>query len=151
MISKAATPAEYLKELPEDRKEAVSRFRDIISKNLQKGFEERMNYGMICYVIPHSVYPAGYHCDPKQPLPFICIASQKNFISLYHMGLYSEGNLAKWLQVEWPEYSSKKLDMGKGCVRFKKTGEIPFDLIKELIQKMSPMQWIEVYEEKFKR
>ena len=151
MQSKAATPDQYIKELPADRKEAISALRDIILKNLPKGFTEEMNYGYIGYVVPHSLYPAGYHCDPSLPLPFMAIASQKNFIALYHMGIYAQPELLKWFTTEFPRHSKAKLDMGKSCMRFKKPENIPYKLIGELVKKMKAKDWIEVYEANFKK
>lgn len=151
MQSKAPTPETYLDALPEDRKAAMTKLRTILLKNLPKGFSEIMAYNMISYVVPHSLYPDGYHCDPKQPLPFISIASQKNFIALYHMGIYSNKKLEEWFVKEYPNHSKTKLDMGKSCIRFKKTDQIPFNLIKELVGKISPQQWIETYERVIKR
>ncbi len=125
--------------------------RQTILKNLPKGFEEGMGYGMLGYVVPHSRYPAGYHCDPKQPLPFVSLASQKNFIALYHMGLYMMPSLLHWFQEEYSKHSKKKLDMGKSCIRFKKADDIPYDLIGELMKKVSPDEWIACYESKLKK
>lgn len=150
MQSKAATILEYLDSLPDDRKKVIIAMRKQILKNLPKGFKEVMSYGMIGYVVPHALYPAGYHCNPELPLPFINIASQKNFISLYHMGLY-EGELLQWFREEWKSVSSKKLDMGKCCVRFKKPEDVPLELIGELVSKVTPKQWIEYYESTVKR
>jgi hypothetical protein len=150
MQSKAKTVSEYIQSLPEDRAEAITKLRKQILKNLPKGFEECMSYGMIGYVVPHKLYPAGYHCTPELPLPFISIASQKNYISFYHMGLY-EGKLLDWFQDQWKEHSDSKLDMGKCCVRFKKPDQIPFDLIGNLCSKMTPSQWIEQYEKVIKK
>jgi len=113
---------------------------------LPRGFEECINYGMISYVIPHSLYPAGYHCDPTLPLPFVSIASQKNFIALYHMGLYANPEMLKWFVEQYPKHSKAKLDMGKSCIRFKKPEQIPFELIAELAYKLSPQQFIHIYE-----
>lgn len=146
MTSTAKTTKEYFESLPDDRKEAMTQLHQTITKNLPKGFEEGMSYGMVTYVVPHSKYPAGYHCDPKQALPFVSIASQKNFIALYHMGIYSMPELLEWFTNEFPKYSKKKLDMGKSCVRFKKPQEIPYKLIGELMKKVTPDQWIERYE-----
>lgn len=146
MQSNAASPEEYISTLPDDRKDAVDKLRKVINKNIPKGFEEVMNYGMLGWVVPHKTYPAGYHCDPKQPLPFINLASQKNYISFYHMGLYSDGPLLDWFRKEWSKVSSKKLDMGKCCVRFKKPDDIPFDLFGQLVKKITPTQWVEIYE-----
>jgi hypothetical protein len=151
MTSAAKTPQQYLKELPADRKEAVTKLRDIILKNLPKGFEETMNYGMLGYVIPHSKYPDGYHCDPKLPLPFMNIASQKNFIAFYHMGIYAMPELLEWFKTEYPKHNTAKLDMGKSCMRFKKTADIPFELIGKLVKKVSMKDWIKFYEATYKR
>lgn len=151
MTSKATTPAQYMKELPADRQEAVSKLRDTVLKNLPKGFQETIGYGMLGYVVPHSIYPAGYHCDPKVPLPFVSIASQKNFIALYHMGVYAMPELLKWFVEEYPKHSPAKLDMGKSCIRFKKPEHIPYKLIAELIKKVSVKDWISVYESNLKR
>lgn len=151
MTSAAPTPEKYIEELPEDRKDAIVKLRVIIKKNLPKGFYEEMSYGMIGYVVPHSLYPAGYHCDPKLPLPFINIASQKNYIALYHMGIYSDPNLLKWFVSEYPKHTKQKLDMGKSCVRFKNPDEIPYKLIGELCKKITVKEWIAVYERSFKK
>ncbi len=150
MQSKAETPDQYITELADDRKEAVSKLRKTISKNLPKGFKEEMSYGMIGWVVPHKLYPTGYHCDPKLPLPFLGLALQKNYISFYHMGLY-DGPLLEWFRAEWAKVAGKKLDMGKCCVRFKKPEEIPFELIGELVSKVTPSEWIGIYESTIKR
>ena len=146
MTSKAATPNDYIKELPGDRKEPVSKLRETISKNIPKGFKEVMSYGMIGYVVPHELFPAGYHCDPKLPLPFVNIASQKNFIAMYHMGIYSSPELLKWFTAEYAKQSPSKLDMGKSCIRFKKPEHIPYKLIGELMKKMPVKDWINSYQ-----
>lgn len=151
MQSKASTPDEYFATLPEDRRDAMAQLRKVIKKNLPKGFQEVMNYGMPGYVVPHKIYPAGYHCDPKLPLPFLALASQKNSINFYHMGIYADPKLLKWFTSEFPKHSKKKLDMGKSCVRFKKPEDIPYDLIGELVSKMSPQDWIALYEKNLKR
>jgi hypothetical protein len=151
MISKAATPEQYLKDLPADRKEPVMKLRETVLKNLPKGFKEVMGYGMLGYVVPHELYPQGYHCDPKQPLPFANIASQKNFIAFYHMGLYMNPKLLKWFTEEYPKQSTAKLDMGKSCIRFKKPEHIPYKLIGELMKKISVDDWIKNYEAVLKR
>ncbi len=122
MQSKATSPQEYIKELPEDRKEPISRLRQEILNHLPKGMKEVMSYGMLGYVIPHLVYPDGYHCNPKTPLPFMNLASQKNFIAVYHMGVYAKKELLDWFVSEYPKYCKRKLDMGKSCIRFKKNG-----------------------------
>ena len=146
MTSKATTPEQYIKELPAERKESISKLREAVLKNLPKGFKEVMSYGMLGYVVPHELYPGGYHCDPKLPLPFINIASQKNFIALYHMGIYSTPDLLKWFTAEYPKHSQSKLDMGKGCIRFKKPEHIPYKLIGDLTTKISVKDWIKTYE-----
>jgi hypothetical protein len=146
MISQAKTPDQYFAELPVERQEAMERLRAVIKKNLPKGFKESMGYGMVGYCVPHELYPAGYHCDPKQPLPFIGVASQKNFIAVYHMGIYSDPKLLEWFTTEYPKHSRTKLDMGKSCIRFKKPEAIPFELIGQLAGKMTPQQWIDCYE-----
>ena len=127
------------------------KLRETIIKNLPKGFQEGVGYGMLGWSVPHSTYPAGYHCDPKQPLPFLEIASQKNFIAVYHMGVYSNKELHDWFVGEYPKHVKTKLDMGKSCIRFKKPEVIPFELIGELVSKMTPEQWIERYESVLKR
>lgn len=151
MQSQAKTPEEYMAELPEDRKKGMMELRRTIKKNIPKGFKETMGYGNLGWVVPHSIYKPGYHCDPKQPLPFIGIASQKNFIAVYHMGIYADTKLLKWFTTEFAKVSTKKLDMGKSCIRFKKPEDIPFNLIGELCTKMTTKDWIELYEEKLKR
>ncbi|QNJ96755.1 DUF1801 domain-containing protein [Constantimarinum furrinae] len=146
MQSKAKTPEEYINELPEDRKEVISKLRKTILDNLPDGFQETMGYGMIGYVVPHSIYPDGYHCDPTTPLPFISLASQKNHIGFYHMGIYSDPELLKWFTDEYPKYVSNKLDMGKSCIRFKNMNKIPYELLGELASKMTPEDWVKKYE-----
>ena len=151
MQSKAATPDEYIDSLPEERKAAMKELRKVILKNLPKGFTEEMSYGMLGYVVPQSLYPDGYHCNPKLPLPFMNIASQKNFIAVYHMGIYADKKLLDWFTKEYAKQSKTKLDMGKSCLRFKKPDQIPFKLIGELAGKMTPKEWIAVYEKSFLR
>ena len=141
----------YLASVPEDRKEAFLRLREIIRQNLPEGFEEQMSYNMIGYVVPKRIYPAGYHANPELPLPFVNIASQKSHIALYHMGLYSDPELLQWFQKEYAKRCKYKLDMGKSCIRFKKPDQIPFDLIAELMQKMSVERWIALYEQQIRR
>ncbi|HTF02839.1 MAG TPA: DUF1801 domain-containing protein [Bacteroidia bacterium] len=150
MQSQATTPEQYLAELPEDRRQAINKLRNEIIKNLPSGFQERMGYGMMGYAVPHSVYPAGYHCDPKLPLPFAGIASQKNFIAFYHMGIYADPKLLKWFVTEYPKHTDAKLDMGKSCIRFTKPEKIPFRLFGELMSKMTVKAWIGLYEKNFK-
>ena len=151
MQSKASTVEEYLNELPEDRIAAMLQLQKTIKKNLPKGFSEEMNYGMLGYVVPHKLYPAGYHCDPKLPLPFLAIASQKNFIAVYHMGIYADPELHDWFINAYEALNIGKLDMGKSCIRFKNPAKIPFDLIGQLVSKMSPQQWIAMYESNYKK
>ena len=151
MESNAKTIAEYLKEIPEDRKESFEKLRKVIRSNLPDGFREEMTYGMIGYVVPLSLYPAGYHVAPKTPLPFANLASQKNHIALYHMGLYLDKDLMEWFVKEYPKYTAMKLDMGKSCIRFKKPGYIPFELIGKLMRRMTVQEWIVHYEKAIKR
>ncbi len=151
MTSKATTPDQYIKELPADRKEAMIKLRETILKNIPKGFREGMGYGMMGYAVPHEIYPAGYHCNPKDPLPFAGMASQKHFIAFYHMGIYAMPELLKWFVTEYPKHSSAKLDMGKSCVRFKKPEHIPYKLIGQLMKKVSVKDWINIYETNLKR
>jgi uncharacterized protein YdhG (YjbR/CyaY superfamily) len=150
MQSKATTVEAYIAELPEDRKKAMTELRKVINKNLPKGFKEEMNYGNIGYVIPHSIYPAGYHCDPKLPLPFMGLASQKNSINFYHMGIYADPKLLKWFTDAHAKASPKRLDMGKSCIRYKKPEDIPYDLIGELVSKITVEEWINMYETNLK-
>ena len=151
MQSKATTVDQYLAEIPADRQDAMTKLRKVILKNLPKGFKEGMGYGMIGYHVPHSIYPKGYHCDIKQSLPFACLASQKNAISFYHMGVYADPKLLKWFTDEYAKAAVGKLDMGKSCVRFKKPENIPYKLIGELCTKITVEKWIEVYEKNLNR
>lgn len=151
MQIKASDPENYIGQLPEDRQEVMGRLRRAILDNLPGGFAESMSYGMIGYVVPHSVYPPGYHCDPKQALPFMSIASQKNFVAVYHMGIYASEELMKWFLEQYPKHCNTKLDMGKSCMRFKKMSDVPYDLIGELAGKMSAEDWIQLYEKNLKR
>ncbi|TDE00985.1 DUF1801 domain-containing protein [Flavobacterium hiemivividum] len=151
MQSKANNVEEYLKELPEGRKTPINKLREIILANIPTDFNEEMSYGMIGYVVPFTIYPEGYHCNKELPLPFISIASQKNFIALYHMGIYASPALLKWFTDEYPKHTNLKLDMGKSCIRFKKIDQIPFDLIVELVRKMSVAEWIAAYEAQIKK
>ncbi len=150
MKAAGKTVKEILINLPADRAEPFNKLHDVIVKNLPKGFEAAMSYGGLGYVVPHTIYPAGYHCNPGEPLPFAGIASQKNSINFYHMGIYADAGLLKWFVKEYPKHSKQKLDMGKSCVRFKKFDEIPYKLIGELMKKMSVKEWIEKYESAFK-
>ncbi|WP_271855532.1 DUF1801 domain-containing protein [Patiriisocius marinus] len=151
MQSTATTPQEYIESLPEERKEVMENLRKVILKNLPKGFEECMNYGMLGYVVPHSKYPDGYHCDTTKPLPFMNLASQKNSINFYHMGIYSDPKLLEWFKNEYPKHATNKLDMGKSCIRFKNINKIPVNLLGELVSKMTADQWIERYEATIKK
>lgn len=151
MQIQADTPEEYVEKLPEDRKEVIQKIRTTVNKVLPKGFKETVGYGMIGWVVPHSIYPSGYHCDPKQPLPFMGVASQKNHIGFYHMGIYADEQLLNWFTENYPKYCKPKLDMGKSCIRFKKPENIPFELISQLVTKMTVEDWIKLYESKLKR
>lgn len=150
MRIEASNPEAYLESVPEERKAVMRRLHELIMENLPQGFEAGVGYGMLGYIVPHSLYPAGYHCDPKQPLPFMGLASQKNNISFYHMGLYADQALLDWFVGEYPKYSKTKLDMGKSCIRFKKEENIPFPLLAELVRKMKPEDWIRLYEANLK-
>ncbi|QNK76697.1 DUF1801 domain-containing protein [Winogradskyella sp. PAMC22761] len=151
MQYKSTSAEDYIKQAPEDRQQILQKLRDVIRLNLPKGFEEGIQYGMIGYYVPHSVYPDGYHCDPKIPLPFMSFASQKNSINLYHSGIYAQQELHDWFINEFPKHCKRKLDMGKSCIRFKKIDEIPFALIGELVTKLSCEEWIEIYEKTIKK
>jgi len=150
MQFKSKTILEYISQLTKDRKEPISKLRNIINQNIDRGFSEKINYGMIGWVVPHSLYPEGYHCDPKLPLPFMSIASQKHFIAVYHMGVYASPKLLEWFISEYPKHCSTKLDMGKSCIRFKKIENIPYNLIGELVTKLSANDWIMLYESNVK-
>lgn len=142
---------EYLFKIPEERQVAFRKLYNTIRENLPEGFEEACSYGMIGWDVPLETYPSGYHCTPGKALPFISLASQKNFIALYHMGMYANPEILKWFTEEFPKHSKRKLDMGKSCVRFKNVNEIPFKLIGELSKKMTVQNWIELYEKNLKR
>ncbi|MCB0703981.1 MAG: DUF1801 domain-containing protein [Saprospiraceae bacterium] len=135
----------YINNLSEERQQVIQKLRKVILENLPSGFEEKVNT-MIHYVVPFSIYPAGYHCPPKQPLPFLSLASQKHYVALYHMGIYSNPELLSWFVSEYPNHAKRKLDMGKSCIRFKSMDDIPYELIGQLISKMTVDQWIEIYE-----
>lgn len=151
MQSKATTVDQYLSAVPPERQDAMNKLRKVMQKNLPKGFKEGMGYGNMGYYVPHSVYPAGYHCNPKDPLPFAGLASQKNSINFYHMGVYTDPKLLKWFADEYAKTGLGKLDMGKSCIRFKKPENIPFDLLGELCTKITVEKWIEMYEKNLKR
>src|SRR5579883_2914695 len=129
------TVQQYLSSLPQDRREAINAVRKVILKNLPKGYEEQISYGMIGYVVPHSLYPAGYHCDPRQPLPMANLGSKKNHLSLHLMTVYGDAATEKWFRNAWTA-TGKKLDMGKACVRFKKAEDIPLEVLGELIARV---------------
>ncbi len=150
MYIPANSPEDYISKIPEERQEAFRKIMDLISKNLPPGFKQGVSYGMHGWSVPLETYPAGYHCAPGSPLPFITIASQKNFIALYHMGLYAKPELLEWFVKEFPRYSKRKLDMGKSCIRFKKMDDIPFQLLAKLAGKMTVAEWIDVYETQYK-
>ena len=145
MQSKATTVEEYLAELPAERREALQTVRAVILKNLPKGYAEGMQYGMIGYYVPHSVYPPGYHCDPKMPLPFAALASQKNYMSIYLMCVYGDSQHAAWFREAWAK-TGKKLDMGKSCVRFRKIEDIPLQVIGQAIKRVPVKKYIEYCE-----
>lgn len=151
MQTKEETVEAYIHQIAEDKKQTFNQIREVILKNIPNGFVEQMNYGMIGYVVPHSIFPAGYHCNPKLPLPFANLAAQKNNVSLYHMGLYADANLLEWFTSKHAKRSKKKLDMGKSCIRYKKLEDVPLELIGELFQKMNPQKWIELYSQNLKK
>ncbi|CAL2083168.1 DUF1801 domain-containing protein [Tenacibaculum sp. 190524A02b] len=150
MKYEAASPEDYITKVPEDRQEALKKLQATIKNHLPKGFQEGIQYGMIGYFVPLSIYPEGYHCTPNEPLPFMSFASQKNSINLYHNGIYAIPELHQWFVSEYPKYCKRKLDMGKSCIRFKKIEEIPYVLIAELCGKVSVEQWIAIYEKNVK-
>jgi uncharacterized protein YdhG (YjbR/CyaY superfamily) len=141
----------YINSLPEDRIEPIQNLRKIINENLPVGFQECISYGMIGYMVPFETYPHGYHCDNKLPLPFLNIASQKNFISVYHMGIYADPKIMDWFVSEFPKHSSKKLDIGKSCIRFKNVNDIPYELLGQLFKKMTVENWVNLYESLYKK
>jgi uncharacterized protein YdhG (YjbR/CyaY superfamily) len=151
MTIKSKTVSDYISNLPEDRQLAINSLRNVILKNIPEGFVEEMSYGMIGYVIPHTLYPPGYHCSPELPLPFVNIASQKNFIAIYHMGIYGDESLLKWFTNEYPKHCQSKLDMGKSCIRLKKMDQIPYKLIGELMRKITVSDYIAQYEKLYKK
>ena len=151
MQYKANSPEEYINQAPEERKKILQKLQEIINQNLPKGFEEGIQYGMIAYYVPHEIYPNGYHCNPKEPLPFLSFASQKNSVNLYHSGIYAIPEIHDWFVGEYPKHCKRKLDMGKSCIRFKKMEEIPFELISQLCTKLTVNQWIKTYETAIKK
>jgi len=151
MQYKASSPEDYISQVPEERKNALKKLRQVINANLPKGFEEGIQYGMIGYFVPHFIYPNGYHCNPKEPLPFMSFASQKNSVNLYHSGIYAIPEIHDWFVEEFTKHSNQKLDMGKSCIRFKKLEALPYDLIAKLCTKLTVDEWIGVYESKIKK
>lgn len=151
MKATGKTVNEILTSVPADRAEAFNKLHDVILKNLPKGFEAAISYGGLGYVVPHTIYPSGYHCKPSEPLPFAAIASQKNSINFYHMGIYADPELLNWFVAEYPKHTKQKLDMGKSCIRFKKFDDIPYKLIGDLMKKMSVKMWISMYESALKK
>jgi len=151
MKIKANNILEYKKNVPEDKKDVFDKLMKTVRENIPKGFSEELSYGIPAWVVPHSLYPKGYHCSPELPLPFVSVASQKNFIAVYHMGIYATPELLDWFVREYPKHSKRKLDMGKSCIRFKKMDDIPFELIGDLMKKMNPKEWMEKYESAFVR
>ena len=151
MKAEGTTVNEILTNLPEDRIEPFNKLHDVIVENLPKGFEAAISYGGLGYVVPHTIYPAGYHCKPIEPLPFAGIASQKKSINFYHMGMYTNPALLDWFVKEYPQHTKQKLDMGKSCIRFNKIDDIPYKLIGELMQKMSVDDWINIYKKELKK
>ena len=140
---------EYMNNLSADRKDVMEKLREVIHSNLPDGFEEAMNYNMPSWVVPHSIFPDGYHVDPQLPLPFLSIASQKRHIGFYHMGIYASPELLEWFTQEYPNHCKTKLDMGKSCIRFKNQSKIPYELIGELCSKMSVQEWISLYQKQY--
>jgi hypothetical protein len=149
MKATGKTVTEILLNQPADWLESFNKLHEVIIKNLPKGFEPAISYGGLGYVVPHKLYPAGYHCKPEEPLPFAGIASQKGSINLYHMGIYANPKLLNWFVSEYPKHSKHKLDMGKSCIRFKKMDDIPYKLIGQLMKKITVKQWIGMYEKNF--
>ena len=151
MKANGKTVKEILTNLPIDRAEPFNKLHDVIVKNLPKGFEAAISYGGLGYVVPHTIYPTGYHCKPSEPLPFAGLASQKNSINFYHMGIYADPKLLAWFVMKYPKHTKQKLDMGKSCIRFKKLDDIPYQLIGELMKIMSAKEWINIYETNLKK
>jgi hypothetical protein len=151
MQIQAISIEDYISKIPEERQEIFRKIFDTINDNLPKGFGQNISYGTVGWGVPLETYPAGYHCTPGSPLPFIGLASQKNFIAFYHMGMYASPELLNWFVEEFPKHSKRKLDMGKSCVRFKKIDDIPLELLAEVSKKMTVQDWINCYESNFKK
>ena len=145
------TVSDYIDNVQEERKSVFLQFLEAVRNGIPSDFEECISYGMIGFVVPHSLYPNGYHCDPKLPLPFISLANQKNSINLYHMGIYANADLLHWFVDSYNKSSGSKLDMGKSCIRFNPKKEIPYLLIQELCSKMKAEEWIKLYESAFNK
>lgn len=140
------TPEDYISEQPIERQAALEALRRTLKKHLPQGFQEIIQYGMIGYVVPHDIYPKGYHCKPKEPLPFMGLANQKEYIALYHMGIYADESILKWFVESYNNLNIGKLNMGKSCIRFKKIDQIPLELIAELCSKITVEDYIQIYE-----
>lgn len=151
MQIQADSVEDYISKIPEERQEVFRKIFNAVNDNLPQGFKENISYGMVGWAVPLETYPAGYHCTPGSPLPFISLASQKNCIALYHMGIYAKPELLDWFVAEFPKYSKRKLDMGKSCIRFKNRDDIPFELLAEVSKKITVQDWISIYETKFKK
>jgi len=151
MKANGTTVKEILSNVPDDRLEAFNKLHTVIVENLPEGFEAAISYGGLGYVVPHSIYPNGYHCKPIEPLPFAGLASQKNSINFYHMGMYTDNTILDWFVAEFPKHTKQKLDMGKSCIRFKKINDIPYELIGELMRKLTVQDWIIMYEKELKK
>lgn len=151
MKIEAGSVEEYVAGIDSDRQEAYLKLFNTVAENMPKGFAFCMQYGFPSFVVSLEDYPSGYHCTPNTPLPFISVGAQKNFLALYHMGLYANQELLDWFVAEYPKHAKFKLDMGKSCIRFKRISDIPFSLVADLMKKMTAHQWIEIYEHKFKK
>ncbi len=145
MAGKPATVKEYLDSLPEDRRKAIASVRTAVNKGLPAGYKEGLQYGMISWCVPHELFPSGYHCDPKQPLAFACLANQKNHMSLYLMCVYGDTGHRQWFEEEWKK-TGKKLDMGKACIRFKKAEDLPLELVTEAVSRVPVAKFVAHYE-----
>jgi hypothetical protein len=140
------SPDDYIKQQPVERQAALEALRHTILNNLPEGFKEIFQYGMIGYVVPHEIYPEGYHVNPKESLPFMGLANQKGYIALYHLGIYADSSLLEWFVKSYEDLNIGKLDMGKSCIRFKRIDKIPLELVGELCSKMSVESYVSVYE-----
>ncbi|MCI2229435.1 DUF1801 domain-containing protein [Polaribacter sp. MSW13] len=150
MPEKVNSIKEYIAQAPKERQFFLKKLQKTIKNSLPKDFEEGIKYGMIGYYVPHSIYPKGYHCNPSEALPFMSFASQKNTINLYSSAIYAIPEINNWFINEYTKHSTRKLDMGKSCIRFKKLEDIPFDLIAELCKKITVKEWISIYESSIK-